>query len=143
MRGLVQGLTRSGAATDPSSPDALLRGRTYAIPFEDVWNAAVRIAAGELRGWGLLRADDRAGLIEAEVQAGLFGSVDDVRIRIGLDENAQTRVDLEASARSARGDLGRNRRSIGRFLKRLDRALAPGPNQILDPSRIPAWLEQA
>ncbi|MEQ1857263.1 MAG: DUF1499 domain-containing protein [Longimicrobiales bacterium] len=139
--GILSGLTQRGAETDPSSDDARLLGRTYAIPFDVVWSAALRLAGGELRRWSMLSADDLAGVISAGTRPLFFGQGDRVRIEIGLDENAQTRVDLSSSSRSERPDLGRNRRAIGRFLSRLDAALGAKPEQILDATKAPSWLE--
>lgn len=141
MRGILRGLTESGAATDPASPDARLLGRTYAIPFDSVWTAATRLAGGELRRWGVASADDIAGVIVATKRALLFGQHDDVTIEIGLDENAQTRVDVSSRSHSQRPDLGRNRRAIGRFFRKLDASLEARPDQILDATRVPAWIE--
>jgi hypothetical protein len=62
-------------------------------------------------------------------------------VEIGLDENAQTRVDARSSLEGKRGDLGRNRRTLGRFFRALDRSLAAAPEQILDPTLSPAWLD--
>jgi hypothetical protein len=142
LRAILRGLTERGAETDPASPDARLVGRTYAIPFEAVWSAATRLAGGGLRRWSLLSADDLSGVISAGTRPRLFGQGDRVRIEIGLDENAQTRVDLSSTSRSERPDLGRNRRAIGRFLSKLDEALGAGPEQILDPTRVPSWAER-
>jgi hypothetical protein len=44
---------RGFAATAPDSTDRRLRGRTYAVPFEHVWQAARSLAGGGLRGWTL------------------------------------------------------------------------------------------
>lgn len=136
----LRGLTESRAATDPLSADRRLQGRTYAIPFDHVWRAALVLAGGGARGWRLHHADDQAGLIEATTKTLIFGLEGEVRIEISLDENAQTRVDLMSYSLKPRGDLGRNRRIIGRFLRRLDRSLEAGPGQILDATRAPAWL---
>lgn len=141
MKGVLRGLTENEAATDPASEDARLRGRTYTIPFEDVWTAAFRLAAGGLRGWSLLAADDEEGVIEGTVKPLLFGRSCDVRVEIGLDENAQTRVDGQSTCEGTRGDLGRSRRTLGRFFRALDRSLEVRPEQILDPTRSPTWLE--
>ncbi len=141
MRGILRGLTENQAATDPTSPDRRIRGRTYAIPFEAVWQASTRIAEGGLRGWSILMADDQSGAIEAVSKTLVFGFEDDVRVDIRLDEDGQTRVDLWSASRIGRGDLGRNRRTIGRFLRRLDRSLDAQPGQILDATRTPAWHE--
>jgi len=142
LTGLLRGLTEHGAATDPSADDERLIGRTYAIPFEAVWSAATRLAGGELKRWSIASADDLAGVISAGTRPMFFGQGDRVKIEIGLDENAQTRVDLSAESRSERPDLGRNRRAIGRFLSKLDEALGARPDQILDATRTPAWLER-
>ncbi len=139
--GVFNGLTDTGASTDPASHDGRLLGRTYAIPFDRVWTAATRLAGGELRRWSISSADDLSGVISAGTRPRFFGHGDRVKIEIGLDENAQTRVDLSGSSRSERPDLGRNRRAIGRFLKQLDHALDAKPEQILDPTKAPAWLD--
>ncbi len=137
---LIRGLTESRAATDPHSADRRLQGRTYAIPFDHVWRAALQLAGGGARGWSIHHADDQAGVIEAATRTLVFGIEGEVRIEIGLDENAQTRVDLMSYSLKHRADLGRNRRTIGRFLRRLDSHLGARPEQILDATRAPAWL---
>ena len=142
MKELLRGLSEHRAETDPTSTDHRLSGRTYAIPFENVWHAATSLAAGGLRGWSLWVADDQEGVIEASVSPMLFLAAEDVRIEIGLDENAQTRVDLTSASRTTRGDLGRNRRTIGGFIRRLDGLLDAGPTQILDATKKPTWQER-
>jgi hypothetical protein len=139
LNGILRGLTENRAQTDPTSEDPRLLGRTYAIPFEDVWQAAKKLASGELRGWSLWGADDKEGVMEASLGKRLFLQAADVRVEIGLDENAQTRVDLTSASRTDRGDLGRSRRAIGHFLKKLDRTLGARPDQILDASRASPW----
>jgi hypothetical protein len=141
LDGILRGLTENRAETDPASPDRRLTGRTYAIPFEDVWQAAKRLASGELPGWSLWVADDQAGRIEASRSKLLFLPAADILVRIGLDDNAQTRVDVSSTSRTERGDLGRSRRTIGTFLRRLDDALDVRPGQILDPTRAQAWQD--
>jgi len=141
LNGILRGLTEHGAETDPASEDHRLKGRTYTIPFEDVWTAAFRLAAGGLRGWSLHAADDQEGVIEGKAKPLLFGRDCGVRVEIGLDENAQTRVDVQSACEGKRGDFGRSRRTIGRFFRALDRALDVKPGQILDPLSAPAWLE--
>ena len=141
MREILRGLTENQAATDPKSDDRKLRGRTYAIPFEDVWQASLGLCGGGLRGWSVLSADDQRGVIEAISKTLVLGREDDVRVEIQLDENAQTRVDLWSASQKDRANLGRSRRLIGRFLRRLDRRLAAKPGQILDPTRMPEWYE--
>ncbi|MGE0160341.1 MAG: DUF1499 domain-containing protein [Gemmatimonadales bacterium] len=141
MREILLALREDRADTDPASADARLVGRTYAIPFEHVWNCAVGLAKEGMRGWSVASADDLAGLIIASTATRLLKIRDDVRVKIGLDENGQTRVDVSARSRSERASLGRHRRAIARFLDRLDQRLDARPGQILDATRRPSWVE--
>ena len=141
MKGILRGLTETEVATDPMAADRRLRGRTYAIPFDDVWSAANRLVRGELTRWILYTADDQAGVIVGLARPLLWGQPCHVRIEIGLDENAQTRVDASSVSGGKRGDMGRGRRALGRFFRALDGTLAARPAQILDPTRAPSWLE--
>jgi hypothetical protein len=139
LSGLLRGLIGKEAETRPGSQDPRLRGRTYAISFERVWTASLALASGGLRRWQLLKADDEQGVILARWQSWPWRRVADVRIDIGLDRNAQTRVDLRSRSRGERGDLGANARAIGRFLRRLDQAVEAHPAQILDARGTPTW----
>jgi hypothetical protein len=140
LSGLFGRLGENHAVTDPTATDPRLRGRTYAIPFEAVWQASVGLAGGGQRGWSLESTDDQRGVIEASVRGGGLSVEVGVRIAVSLDENAQTRVDVEASSRSGRSDLGRSRRLVIRFLRRLDKRLGAGPAQIVDPARMRAYI---
>jgi hypothetical protein len=131
---LWDALTRNGARTDRLSPDAALRGRTYAIPFERVWNASLDVCRGSARGWEVTIADDQNGVIQAVTPKRLLGAVADVTVRVTLDENAQTRVDVESTSRDSTRDLGSNRKRIQRFVSALDRKLGATHAQILDDS---------
>jgi hypothetical protein len=133
---LLGGLTGNSVRTRPDNPDPRLQGRTYAVPFDVVWHSSVMLAGGGLRGWSIKESDDIAGFIRAESRTLVFRFVDDVEVRITLDENAQTRVDLSSSSRVGRADFGTNARRVGRFLKTLDRTLGAGPEDILDPRQI-------
>jgi hypothetical protein len=124
------------AQTAPDDPDPRLRGRTLPIPFDRVWNESRTIVDG-WRRWRVLEADDYDGIIRAEVQTVVFGRMADVVIHIGLDEDAQTRVDMGSSSRKGFGDLGSNARRISRFFKKLDRALARPANQAKSPIPTP------
>lgn len=120
---MLRGLTKNFAETAQAHRDARLRGRTYAIPFEDVWNAAHALAAGGLPRWRIAAANDEEGVIRAEALTLVRRKLDDIVIRISLDENAQTRVDGRASAREGRGDWGRSARRLNRFFRALDDAV--------------------
>jgi len=125
MGRLIRALTRNRAWTDPESPDRRLRGREYAVPFTTVWAAALETARSWKR-WTVVQAEARRGEIQAEARTGLWRFVDDVWIRISLDELGQTRVDVSSQSRVGRADLGTNARRIARFLHALDRRLEPG-----------------
>jgi hypothetical protein len=121
-------------ATGPANPDPLLGGRTYAIPFETVWQAALTLADGRIAGWHVVRADDVPGVIQAEVVPRLLGWTGDVLVNVGLDDEAQTRVDLVCSSRGAARDLGTSRRRVIRFFRELDRTLASAGLPVQPPS---------
>ncbi len=130
-------LSENSAETSPDATDARLRGRTYAIPFEDVWRAAMSLVNGGLPRWELVSADDEAGIIIAESETRWFGWVDDVRIEIRLDDDAQTRLDMRSVSRSGRADLGANARRIADFCRTLDERLceqSPRPSVFAEQS---------
>ncbi len=141
MSVILRGFTQNRAHTDPASEDRRLRGRTYTIPFDRVWTEAVNVARERMRGWTVTVEDDGLGVLEAESATLFWGFVDDVHISVGLDNDGQTRIDVASASRVGRGDLGRNPRMIGRFLRRLDRALDVQAGQILDPRLAPAQGE--
>jgi hypothetical protein len=123
-RRVVRAFTRTGAETSPESDDPRLLGRTYAVPFETVWQAALRLAGGGLPGWRIRSSDDLAGIINAEAKSRIRRRVSDVKIRISLDPNAQTRIDARSASREGRADLGANARRLHSFFRGLDEAVA-------------------
>jgi hypothetical protein len=114
---------RGFAVTAPDARDASLRGRTYAVPFEHVWQTALRLAGGGLWRWTIVEHDDDEGVIYATSRS-IGGAFHDIRISIVLDANAQTRVDATAQARKPLSDFGRAARRLRRFFRALDRGLA-------------------
>lgn len=133
---MLMGLKGREAHTDVRANDPDLRGRTYAIPFGAVWDAAVSLADGDLKGWKIVSVDERAGLIVVHVDGRILPCSSRVEISIGLDDNAQTRVDTSARGRTAGVDLGGHAHRIRRLLRFLDRALAAEPHQILEGSAV-------
>jgi len=136
---VIESATRGRAETHPRAPDPRLRGRTYAITFDRVWNAALGLAGGGLPRWRVLKSDDEKGAIHAEALTTVLRRPCDVRIRIGLDSNGQTRVDVRAALAAGKHDWGSNARRIQRFMEALDAKLAATPAQILDPTRQPQF----
>jgi hypothetical protein len=136
---VVRGLTQNHAETHPRAADWRLRGRTYAITFDRVWNAALELCGGELPRLSLVSADDEEGVIRAHARTAVLRRIVDVRVTIGLDDNGQTRVDLASIALNRRRDLGSNARRIRRFLDKLDEKLQATPEQILDSTRDPQF----
>jgi hypothetical protein len=136
---LFAALTRNRAETDPTAEDARLRGRTYAIPFDRVWNAALVLCGGGLPHWSIVSADDQRGIIRARAVTRLFRRPHEVRVTIGLDANGQTRVDVVSVLLNRKRDLGANARRIRRFIVELDAKLDATAGQILDPTRQPQF----
>jgi hypothetical protein len=120
----MRGLTRNVAFTSPGAEDPRLEGRTYAIPFEDVWQASLDLVRGGLRRWEVTEHNDQEGIIRGVARGHLERTTSSITVRITLDPNAQTRVDAMAASRTGRGDLGRNARRLGRFFATLDARLA-------------------
>jgi hypothetical protein len=131
----VLGLTRNVAFTTPDAEDARLRVRTYAIPFEDVWQASLNLVDGGLARWEMLEADDREGIIRGLAHGRLERFTSAVTVRITLDFNAQTRVDALSASRTGRSDLGVNGRRLHRFFSSLDHALAEIRARRVEPLR--------
>lgn len=119
------------AETRPDAHDPRFRGRTYAIPFESVWQASLTVL--NQLGCPIRLANDRDGIIIASATRLFPRRVDDVTVSVVLDKDAQTRVDMRSVTREARSDLGGNARRVTRFFELLDRRLnvASGP---IDPS---------
>ena len=134
--------TTNRAETDPRSDDRRLVGRTYAIPFDQVWTACLHLVERR-RHWTLLEANDVEGYVKVECQSLFFKFIDDLEIRIGLDEHAMTRVDVKSTSRKGKADLGTNARRIGRLLRRLDRKLGADNGAILDPTDLETWSAEA
>lgn len=126
--GLLTALTRNRAFTDPEADDPRLRGRSYGVPFARVWEAAHQIAQ-RTRGWTIVSSDPRTGEIVAEARTRLWKFTDDVWVRLSLDEDGQTRVDMASASRKGSADLGTNARRIARFLRTLDARLS-GSNRV-------------
>lgn len=125
--GLINAFTRNRAFTDPESRDPRLRGRTYAVPFARVWHAALATARGT-HGWTVVSSDPRGGEIVAEARTRLWKFTDDVWVRLSLDDDGQTRVDMASASRRGSADLGTNARRIARFLHQLDARLSRDGN---------------
>ena len=85
----------------------------------------------------MVYADEDEGVVQAEATTRLLRFVDDVVIRISLDHDAQTRVEMESRSRVGRADLGANRRRIRRFMASMDHVLSAGPATILSSTSTP------
>lgn len=139
---LERALTTNRAETDPRSDDPRLKGRTYAIPYDQVWTACVDLVQRS-RGWTILHSNDLDGFVRVRCQTPFFKFLDDVEIRVSLDDNAMTRVDITSESRKGRADFGVNTRRIGRFLRGLDRKLEAKEGAILDPTVLETWPVEA
>jgi hypothetical protein len=108
-------------AVDAAEPH--LRGRTYAIPFERVWQTALELARTQLKGWTVEGADDYEGIIRTRARS-TVGGEHEIDIHVSLDDDAQTRVDLEVRPLKV-ADFGRATRRIQAFFRALDNAILP------------------
>lgn len=121
---LRRALGDGAAETRPDASDPRFRGRTFAVPFEDVWQACLALARTELRGCSVRLANDRDGIIIAEAHTRVPPRIDDVTISVVLDQDAQTRVDMRSVSRDGSRDLGANARRVARFFELLDEKVA-------------------
>jgi hypothetical protein len=129
-------LASDRAYTAPDAANPRLRGRTYAIPFEAVWQASLDLMKGGLRGWNVLEADDEEGVMEGAVQ-GWFQRFDSgVTVRISLDRDAQTRVDAVSATIAGRADMGTNARRLTRFFRALDQSLEQARGRPISSAQI-------
>ncbi|MDT8367608.1 MAG: hypothetical protein RQ745_00250 [Longimicrobiales bacterium] len=92
----------------------------YAIPFDRVWRAA--LGALDAEGARIELADDLAGVARAWGKGGVPRHEWSAEIRVSLDDDAQTRVDLTVTLRAG-VDLGRTRRRARRILAVIDSAI--------------------
>lgn len=123
LEAALRGLTRNVAFTSPDSDDPRLTGRTYAIPFEDVWQASTDLIGGGLRGWELLEEDDQEGILRGLARGRIERMTSAITVRITLDMDAQTRVDALSASRVGRADFGINARRLNRYFTALDEQL--------------------
>jgi hypothetical protein len=105
----------------PGGPE----GRTYTVPFADVWDAATADIQAR-RGWEIVHADEERGLLTVVCRSRLRRSSDDLSVWVHLDEYGLTRVDARAGSREGRLSPGANRRRVLELLESLDEALGPG-----------------
>lgn len=119
------------AQTRPDATDPRFRGRTYSIPFEDVWQASLAILQSGLRGCSVRLSNDRDGIIIAEASATLPRRIDDITVSVTLDKDAQTRVDMRSLSREGKSDFGANARRIAKFFDMLDARMADLPRSRL------------
>lgn len=141
-RSVQAGLTRNVAFTAPGSDDDRLQGRTYAVPFETVWQASLTLVDGGLRGWTLTESDDSEGIIRGRVRGGLRRTESAITLRVTLDEDAQTRIDGLSASKVGRADLGANARRLGRFFRRLDEAIVSAHGRPVGAIRIAPGARQ-
>lgn len=133
---VVRGLTRNVAFTSPSATDPRLTGRTYAIPFDEVWQASVDLVDGDLKRWEVTEMDDQEGMIRGIAHGRTKRFTSTITVRITLDRDAQTRVDAMAASRVGRADLGVNARRIHRYFTALDARIEEARGARIDAFRL-------
>jgi uncharacterized protein (DUF1499 family) len=112
---IARGSGRNHAATDPAAGDPRLRPRRVPYPPGQALEL-VRRAVASLPRWRL-----RAGgpVLWAERRSRLFRFVDDVYLLLESDGEGGTIVHAWSGSRLGRGDLGQNRRNLGRLWRAL------------------------
>ncbi len=93
-----------------------------------MWDASLELVRGGLPRWHARWWDEEAGVIQALARGRFLRRASDVVVRIRLDAQGQTRVDLRSTSRPPRwGGFANNARRIGVFTLELDRMLAIAP----------------
>lgn len=96
--------------------------RDYAVPFHEVWRAAIA-SAGAVDGWTIVDQEPGVGRIRVQSRTRFPGTIAAVEVRLSLDQDGLTRVVVTSALQSGALDLGANRRRTTSFLQRLERAL--------------------
>lgn len=118
------------ASTRADHPTTSLRGRRYALPFDEVWIALTALAP-RLR-MEVEDADDQGGRLRLAHRS-LLGLRARVVVDVGLDTEGQTRVDVHWTDEGAAEFVpGRASLGVRRMLRRLDRTLGAPPAARLD-----------
>lgn len=99
-----------------------MKERAYAVPFLEVWRAALA-AAGSVDGWTVQDREPGRGRLRVESRTNLPRTAAEVEVRLSLDQDGLTRVVVTSTLRSGSFDFGANRSRTTDFLQRLDRAL--------------------
>lgn len=133
---VVRGLSRNVAFTTPAATDPRLTGRTYAVPFDEIWQASIELVGGGLKRWEITGADDQEGIIRGIVHGRVDRFTSTVTVRITLDRNAQTRVDAMCAAQVGRADLGANARRLHRYFSALDARIGDARGADIEGFRI-------
>lgn len=115
------GARTASARADTRSPGGP-PGRTYFVPFAQVWDVLVK-EIGRRRGWTLVHADEGLGLLTVACRPAWPRRLDDLTVWVELDDNGLTRVDMRSTPRSGRRDFGANARRIRELTDHLDREL--------------------
>lgn len=117
---MLRWLTENEADTcDEDGPD----GRRLQVPYLHVWEALAEEVASRDR-WSVAEADRREGRMRVECTSLVFRFVDDLEVRVSLDELGYTRVEARSSSRRGAGDFGANRRRVRGLMRALDRRLS-------------------
>ncbi len=100
-----------------------LKTVTLSNSVNDVFKAAENAAAQ--MGWEVAAVVAEEGRIEATATTPLFGYKDDVVIRVRLDADNQTALDVRSASRVGEGDLGANAKRIIAFIDAVTAQLPP------------------
>ncbi len=119
--------TGTGTTTNIGSDDPALRPHVYPLPYDAVWDAAVKAATG-IKGWSITSTDWNGGVIALSMGFNMWTTGTKMTVHVQKIDAARTQVDMQSSLAGFNGimmsDYGQNRRNIMRFFEELDRTLA-------------------
>jgi uncharacterized protein (DUF1499 family) len=87
------------------------------LSLRDAFERAVR--AAEALGWEVTYTNPPAGTLEATQTSRIFRFVDDIAVRMRVEGEGVTLVDVRSKSRVGRGDMGANAARIRAFRERL------------------------
>lgn len=124
---ITGGCAGTGVTTNIASSDPALRPRVYSLPYDTVWDAAVKTATS-VKGWAVTSTDWHGGVIALSMGFNMWTTGTKMTIHVQKIDTARTQVDMQSALSGFNGilmaDYGQNRRNVVRFFEELDRTLA-------------------
>lgn len=124
---IMSGCAGTGATTNIGSSDPSLHPHVYSLPYDTVWDAAVK-AATSVKGWAVTSTDWNGGVIALSMGFNMWTTGTKMTVHVQRIGAVRTQVDMQSALSGFNGilmsDYGQNRRNVVRFFEELDRTLA-------------------